>query len=172
MTQSLLLLCKDAAASPFTDDNEPSLHHQLIKPTRNSLINKVSTASFHLRPGGQPSDSRCYLLSYISHYILLTTIKYTTVAIEYFMSILERCIFYQFYQETKNSELWFYSLGVNIQDDIYVCIITRKNRKIYIYITKEQQKWRCSNAISMAQNIRHEVANNSDLTSWSPGKLF
>lgn len=36
-----------------TDGNEPSLQHQLIKPTLNSLVNKVTPASINLRPGGQ-----------------------------------------------------------------------------------------------------------------------
>lgn len=34
----------------FTDNNEPSLSHQLIKPTLNSLISKVTSASINLRP--------------------------------------------------------------------------------------------------------------------------
>lgn len=34
-----------------------------------------------------------------------------------------------------------------------------------IYITEVQHKERCSNAISMAQNIRREVASNADLVS-------
>lgn len=34
----------------FTDNNKPSLYHQLIKPTLNSLINKVTPASIYLRP--------------------------------------------------------------------------------------------------------------------------
>lgn len=63
----------------FPDDNELSLYHQLIKPTLNSLINKVTPASINLRPGGQPFYSRCHLLNYISHYILLTIIKYYSV---------------------------------------------------------------------------------------------
>lgn len=35
----------------FTDNNKPSLHHHLIKPTLNSLINKITT-SINLRLGG------------------------------------------------------------------------------------------------------------------------
>lgn len=87
------------------------------------------------------------------------------------------------YQETERNELCFYSFGFNVQDNIYViyvyvCVhvyiyidtnthlytyITRINRNIYI--TEVQYKQRCSNATSIAQNIRHEETPYSDLTS-------
>lgn len=75
------------------------------------------------------------------------------------------CVFTGWFEYTRERDR-----KIHRQTDTHTYIYIRKMNRTNIY--EVQHKQRCSNAISIAQNIKHEVATSSYLTFEIPGKLF
>ena len=108
-----------------TDKNELSFQHQLNKATLRPLVNKVTPWHRFKTRRLASLNNRCRSLNYISHYFLLTIIKYYSVNHKMFSVHFEKIYFLlKIYQKTTTTKkrTIFLQFGLNIHIYVFIYI--------------------------------------------------